>query len=108
AKFDADRVAHVDRLDRLPVLVGCAYGQQPHKIVAWCRLVVWPRSVRAAALRGVQVMRDDLRRLALVDDRAAVEPDGSVAKLVDRLHVVRDEQHGAAGAAEAPQSSTTT
>src|SRR5919201_1634999 len=48
----------------------------------------------------MQVAADDVRRVALRRDRAAFEPDRAVAELVDRLHVVRDEEHRPSSAAE--------
>ena len=45
-------------------------------------------------------MRDHLGRVAVLLDLAAVEPDHSVTELVDRLHVVGDEDNRPPGAAE--------
>src|SRR5439155_6233198 len=55
---------------------------------------------RAASVRGVEVVRDDLRGIAVLDDLAALEPDRAVAELVDRLHVVRDEHDRAPGSTQ--------
>src|SRR5439155_1242049 len=64
------------------------------------RLVVRPGDPRAASVRGVEVGRDDLRGIAVLDDLAALEPDRTVAELVDRLHVVRDEHDRAPGSTQ--------
>ena len=44
--------------------------------------------------RGVLVLGHDVFRLAVPVQRAVLEPDHAIADARDRLHVVRDEQHG--------------
>ena len=59
-----------------------------------------PSALDAGAVGLVEVVGDDLGRRAVLDDRAAVDLDRTVAELGDRREHVGDEEHGPTGAAE--------
>ena len=64
----------------------------------WPVVVVGLRSSRAVG--GLAVVGDDVGARPVADDAAVVEQDRALAQPRNRLHVVRDENHRAAGRSE--------
>ena len=99
--LDADRVSDVDRAARGAVLVDDAHRLQSDEIVARRGGRVVPDGARPGAHGLLLVVRDDVVRRPLAGDLPVLQEKRSVAKLEDRVQVVRDEQNRPAGLAEA-------
>ena len=97
AELDPDRLADVHVVTRRSVAAHDPDRPQPHEIVARRCLVVRPRVARPGAGGRLEVVRDDFPARAVARNAAPFEEQRSVAELRDRLHVVRDEEHGSTG-----------
>ena len=84
--------------DHLAVLVDDANGPELDQIVAGRRERVVPGAGRSRPGLGLEVVRNDVRGRAVELDPTAAKQDHAIAEPGDGRHVVRDEEHRAAGA----------
>ncbi len=99
ADLDADRPPDVDRGGFLVVL-DHPHRSQAHDLVPRGRLEIGPLAARPRTEAGLEVLRDDGRARTVEEDPSLVHPDRPLAQLRHGLHLVRDEEHRAAGLAQ--------
>ena len=98
ADLDPNRMPNIDGRRFLAVLDDAGIAK-PDEVVAR-GVVLGPALTGPRSVSRLEVVRDQLRAEAVLDDEPLLEPDRAIAELCDRLHVVRYEQHRPARRAE--------
>jgi len=93
-KLDRNIATDVDRRTDLTHVRSYTRGTKPNDLVPGRGLVVVPNLFRTGLRLLVKVFADDVLCFTVISKLSILQPDHTLAQTRDRLHVMRDEDHG--------------